>query len=183
MGKSTTASMFRDLGLPVWDADAAVHRLYGAGGAAVKPIRRARPDAVTDGRVDRAALRRWIAEDEGAFRRIEQIVHPLVARERSRFVAEASTDLVVLDIPLLFETGADAAVDVIVVASAPPEMQRERVLTRGGMSGTEFDAILAKQVPDAEKRRRADWVVPTGTMAEARREVERIVRELRNRHA
>ncbi len=183
MGKSTTAAMFRDLGLPLWDADAAVHRLYGEGGEAVEPIREACPAAVAEGRVDRKALRRWLAEEEGALRRIERIVHPLVARERTRFVADAGTDLVVLDIPLLFETGADDAVDEIVVVSAPLEVQRQRVLTRGGMSETEFDAIVARQVPDDEKRRRADWVVPTVTMEEARGEVERIVRELRGRHA
>ncbi len=183
MGKSTTAAMFRDLGVPVWDADAAVRRLYAQGGAAVGPIGRLRPEALAEGAVDRAALKRWIAEDPQALGRIEAVVHPLVAADRARFVAEAQDDLVVLDIPLLFETGGEADMDVVVVVSAPPDLQRARVLERGSMSEAEFEAILAKQVPDAEKRARADVVVPTVSMEETRARIEELVQELRERHA
>jgi dephospho-CoA kinase len=183
MGKSTTADMFRDLGVPVWDADAAVHRLYEKGGAAVEPIREMRPEAVVDGRVDRRALRAWIAEDDGALSRIERIVHPLVAEDRARFVAEADSDMVVLDIPLLFETNAADLVDLVVVVTAPPEVQRARVLARDGMTAEEFASILLKQVPDAEKKGRADRVVPTVSMDQTREQVARIVRDLRSRDA
>lgn len=183
MGKSTTAAMFRDLGVPVWDADDAVRRLYGPGGAAVGPIGRLCPGAVAEGAVDRGALKRWIADDPQALSRIEGVVHPLVRADRERFLAEARDDLVVLDIPLLFETGGEAGMDLVVVVSAPPEIQRARVLERGTMDSAEFEAILAKQVPDAEKRARADVVVPTVSMEETRAHVERLVQDLRERHA
>ncbi|CAM4019551.1 dephospho-CoA kinase [Palleronia rufa] len=183
MGKSTTAAMFRDLGVPVWDADAAVHRLYGPEGAAVAPLRAVRPLAVGPDGVDRAALSDWIAEDPDALSRIERIVHPLVARDRAAFVSDTQAAMVVLDIPLLFETGGENAVDLTVVVSAPPEVQRTRVLARNGMTDARFDAILARQMPDAEKRARADVVVPTVSMAETRAHVERLIEDLRNRHA
>jgi len=183
MGKSTTAAMFRDLGVPVWDADAAVHRLYGPEGAAVAPLRALRPQAVGPDGVDRAALSDWIAEDPDALSRIERIVHPLVARDRAAFVSDTQAAMVVLDIPLLFETGGENAVDLTVVVSAPPEVQRARVLARNGMTDARFDAILARQMPDAEKRARADVVVPTVSMAETRAHVERLIEDLRNRHA
>ncbi len=183
MGKSTTAAMFRDLDVPVWDADAAVHRLYAPGGAAVEPMRRIRPEAVGADGIDRAALRSWIGSDPDALDRIERIVHPLVAEDRARFLEEVTGDLVVLDIPLLFESGADSLVDVVVVVSAPPDLQRARVMSREGMTEEDFDRLLAKQLSDAEKRRRADVVVPTGTMEETRRHVAQLVTRLRNRHA
>lgn len=180
MGKSTTAQMFADEGIPVWDADAAVHRLYAKGGAAVAPMRRLHPAAVVDGAVDRDRLKAWIVADPGALTRIESVVHPLVAADRDAFIAGAGADVVLLDIPLLFETGADAAVDVIVTVSAPAAVQRSRVLDRGRMSATEFETILAKQVPDAEKRARADYVVETTTLAAARAAVQSCLRDIRD---
>ncbi len=183
MGKSTVASLFREHGVPVWDADAAVRRLYAPGGDAVDAIARLRPDAVSEGGVDRAALKRWIAEEPDALSRIEAVVHPLVARDRERFAERAGDGPVVFDIPLLFETGGAAKMDMVVVVSAPAEVQRERVLSRGSMTEAEFEAILAKQVPDAEKRARADLVVPSVTMEETRTHVDRLVRKLRCSHA
>ena len=179
MGKSTTAAMFEEEGIPVWDADAAVHRLYSAGGAGVEPMSRLRPQAVIDGEVDRAALRDWIAEDPGALPRIEAVVHPLVAADRAEFVRRTEADIIVVDIPLLFETKAEGAVDLVVVVSVPPEVQRERVLARPDMTEARFKAILAKQMPDAEKRRRADVVIPTTTLEEARAAVRNLIRTIR----
>ena len=179
MGKSTTAAMFEEEGIPVWDADAAVHRLYSAGGAAVEPMSRLRPQAVIDGEVSRAALRDWIAEDPGALARIEAVVHPLVAADRAEFVRRTEADIIVVDIPLLFETKGEGAVDLVVVVSAPPEVQRERVLARPDMTEARFKAILAKQMPDAEKRRRADVVIPTTTLEETRAAVRNLIRTIR----
>lgn len=183
MGKSTVAGMFRDLGLPVWDADDAVRRLYDIGGAAVAPIEALNADTVTGGRVHRTALKRWIEADDSALEKIEKVVHPLVAEDRRRFVSETDSDIVVLDVPLLLETGSEDDVDVLVVVSAPEAIQRERVLSRGTMTEGEFRSILSRQVPDATKRRRADWVVPTVSMDETRMHVARIVRKLRSRYA
>jgi len=179
MGKSTTAGFFRDAGVPVWDADAAVHRLYAAGGAAVDPIARIRPQAIRDGAVDRAALKSWMAEDDTALGRIETIVHPLVAADRARFLRDhVDAPLVVLDIPLLFETGAAAGMDTVLVVSAPAGEQRRRVLDRGEMDETTFAAILARQVPDAEKRARADHVIETRNLDQTRAEVEALIGKL-----
>jgi dephospho-CoA kinase len=150
MGKSTTAELFRELGVPVWDADAAVHRLYAKGGAAVGPVGALCPDAVRGGAVDRAALKAWIARDGSALAQLEAVVHPLVAAERAEFVARADAPLIVLDIPLLFETGAQ--VDGVLVVTAPPEVQRARVLARAGMDAAQLETVLARQMPDAEKR-------------------------------
>jgi len=165
MGKSATAAVFADLGVPVWDADAAVHRLYRPGGAGVEPIRALAPDAATAQGVDRAALRAAILADPTLLARIEAAIHPLVAADRDAFLAQARAGgaaLAVCDIPLLFETGADAWLDKVVVVSAPTEIQRARVLRRPGMTEETLDAILARQLPDAEKRARADYVVDTG---------------------
>lgn len=175
MGKTTTAAMFAEAGVPVWDADAAVHRLYAPGGAAVEPIRALHPDAVVDGTVDRAALKAWIAADPEALSRINAAVHPLVAADRARFLATTEADLVVLDIPLLFETGADAEADLVVTVSAPPEVQRARVLGRGLMDEATFATILARQMPDAEKRKRADVVIETRTLDQARAAVQKVI--------
>ncbi len=164
MGKSTVLKMFGALGAAVWDADAAVHRLYEKDGAAVAPIADAFPGAVKDGVIDRAALAGLVLNDAAAIERLEAIVHPLVWRDREQFMdsaARAGVPAVVLDIPLLFENGMDAFFDAVVVVSAPPEIQRERVLARPGMTAEKLDAILARQTPDEEKRNRADYVVNT----------------------
>jgi len=173
MGKSTTSRMFADEGALVWDADAAVHRLYARGGAAVEPLGQAFPGVVVDGAVDRTRLAERLGRDEDAFKRLEAIVHPLAAQDRADDLAAASARgvrLAVLDIPLLFETGGDAFVDAVVVVTADPEVQAARVLARPGMTRDRFEAILARQTPDAEKRRRADFLVDTGRGLDAARD-------------
>ena len=162
MGKSETAKMFARLGLPVYDADAAVHELYAKGGAAVAPIEEAFPGVVKDGAIDREELGKRVLGKPEELKRLEAIIHPLVGGAQIEFLMNAEKSgakMVVLDIPLIFETGGEARVDVVVVVSAPAEMQRERVLARPGMSVEKFEAIFAKQVPDAEKRDRADFIV------------------------
>jgi dephospho-CoA kinase len=179
MGKSTTTGMFADEGALVWNADDAVHRLYARGGAAVGPVGEAFPGVVVDGAVDRVLLAGALGQDEDAFRRLEAIVHPLVLEGRLDDLARAEAEgvkLAVLDIPLLFETGGDVAVNAVVVVTAPASVQAERVLARPGMTRERFEAILARQLPDAEKRRRADFVVDTGEgMDAARARVREIV--------
>ncbi|RVT83454.1 dephospho-CoA kinase [Rhodobacteraceae bacterium CCMM004] len=179
MGKSATAALFAEEGCAVWDADAAVHRLYSVGGAAVKGIAQLRPQAVRDGAVDRPALKAWIAEDADALPRIEAVVHPLVAADRAAFLAETQADIAVLDVPLLFETGGADAVDMVVVVSVPAEIQRARVLERPGMTAAQFQTILAAQMPDSEKRRRADVVIETHTPEGAKAAVQGLVRRIR----
>lgn len=185
MGKSTTARFFREAGVPVHDSDEAVHRLYA--GKAAPLIEAAFPGTVKEGVVDRALLGSRILGDTAALKTVERIVHPLVRADADAFLAEhraAGRKLVVLDIPLLFETGGEGRVDRIVVVSAPADIQRERVLARPGMSVEKFEAILAKQVPDAEKRKRADFVVESGGGLEAARAaVEAIVAELKGEAA
>jgi dephospho-CoA kinase len=182
MGKSTATNSFRRLGIPVFDADAAVHRLQARRGRAVGPIRAAFPGSIVDGRVDREALRRAVLGDPGALKRLEGIVHPLVRDEERRFLARARREgrrLVVLDVPLLLETGGEARVDRVVVVSAPAAVQRTRVLRRRGMTEERLTSIRARQMPDAEKRRRAHHVIPTGLsrrFAQAR--IKRLVRQL-----
>ncbi|WP_282603304.1 dephospho-CoA kinase [Paracoccus sp. PARArs4] len=179
MGKSTTARIFADLGHPVWDADAAVHRLYARGGAAVGPVGDLFPGAITDGAVDRAALKRAIARDDTALKRLEGVVHPLVAADRDAFVAaHADTPLVVLDIPLLFESAAPPELDGIAVVSTDAATQRQRVLARPGMTEETFAMILARQMPDADKRARADWVIPSDTLDAAQDAVQKIVQKV-----
>jgi dephospho-CoA kinase len=179
MGKSTTAAMFADAGALVWNADDAVHRLYARGGAAVGPVGEAFPGVVVDGAVDRVRLAEALGDDGEAFRRLEAIVHPLVLKGRLEALAAAEArggKLAVLDIPLLFETGGDAAVDAVVVVTAPAGVQADRVLARPGMTRERFEAILARQMPDTEKRRRADFVIDTSVGLEAARaRVEEIV--------
>jgi dephospho-CoA kinase len=178
MGKSTTAQMFAEEGVPVYDADAEVHRLYARGGAAVGLVEAAFPGVVKDGSVDRAALSAQVVGDPAALKRLEEIVHPLVGASRAGFFDQArqtGAKLVLLDIPLLFETGGEARVDKVVVASAPAEVQRARVLERPGMTEDKFKAILARQLPDAEKRARADFVIDTGQGLDAAREQVRQV--------
>ncbi len=184
MGKSTTAAMFREAGIPVYDADAAVHDLYDVGGAAVGPVGEAFPGVVKDGRVDREELRQRVLGQPDELKRLNAIVHPLVGMHRVGFLKQAEADgcdWVVFDVPLLFETGGHANVDAIVVVSAPPEMQRERVLARPGMTPDRLDAILAQQTPDTEKRARAHHVVDTGQGLEsARAQVTDIIAALRS---
>ena len=165
MGKSTTATMFADAGALVWNADEAVHTLYAFGGAAVEPVGEAFPGVVIDGAVDRDRLAGALGRDAGRFRVLEAVVHPLVLAGRLEALAAAEArgvKLAVLDIPLLYETGGDAAVDAVVVVTADADIQRRRVLARPGMTAERLDAILARQLPDAEKRRRADFLVDTG---------------------
>ena len=162
MGKSTTAGFFAEAGAPVHDADAAVHRLYD--GAAAAAIEAAFPGTAAGGKVDRAKLGEQVLKDPAALKRLEAIVHPLVRRDEERFLQAAEgagAKVAVLNIPLLFETGGDKRCDAVVVVSAPPEMQRARVMERPGMTEEKFASLLGKQVPDAEKRRRADFVVDT----------------------
>lgn len=186
MGKSTTAGFFADAGVPVWDADAAVHRLYAPGAAGTEAIAALLPRAVGPKGVDREALRAGILADETLLPRIEAAIHPLVAADRAAFLADAANaPLVVLDIPLLFETGAEGAVDRILVVTAPAEVQRARVLDRPGMTEEAFAKILARQTPDAEKRARADYIIDTSQGLEAARAavhalVDELTREARN---
>jgi dephospho-CoA kinase len=162
MGKSTTARFFAEAGVPIHDADSAVHRLYA--GQAAPIIEAEFPGVSNAGGIDRDKLAKRVLDDPGALRRLEGIIHPLVRREEVRFVDEAERSgvpVAVLDIPLLFETGADRRVDAVVVVTAPAEMQRARAFRRAGMTEEKFEALVAKQMPDAEKRRRADFVVDT----------------------
>ncbi len=179
MGKSTTAAMFADLGCSVWDADAAVHRIYSRGGAAVEPIRSLYTDAIVDGAVSRDRLKDWIAKDPAALRLIEAVVHPLVAEDRRAHAEATAADIVVFDIPLLFETGSEDWFDAVAVVTAPPEIQKARVLARPGMTQDQFDTILARQMTDAEKRNRADYIIETETLDAARQMVEDIVKKIR----
>ncbi|WP_068298964.1 dephospho-CoA kinase [Pararhodobacter sp. CCB-MM2] len=179
MGKSTTTGFFREAGVPVWDADAAVHQLYAPGGAAVAGIGALHPAAVFEGAIDRAALRAWIAADATALKQIEGVVHPLVGQSRADFLGDnAGAPLVVVDVPLLFETGGDAKVDRTLVVSAPAEVQRARVLARPGMTEDHFQTILSKQMPDAEKRARADHVIETLTLDQTRAAVFDLIADL-----
>jgi dephospho-CoA kinase len=185
MGKSTTARMFAEAGVPVFDSDAVVHRLYAAGGAAVAPVAAAFPGVVEDGAISRPKLSAALAGDSGGFDRLNAIVHPLVAREREHFLAEAEADghrLVVFDIPLLFETGGDALVDGVLVVTAPESVQRQRVLARPGMTDAKLDQILSRQTPDAEKRERADFIIDTSEgLDAARKAVDSLIVELSER--
>lgn len=162
MGKSTTAKLFAEAGVPVYDADAAVHQLYE--GEAAPAIEAAFPGTTANGKVDRSKLSARVVHDPAAIKQLEQIVHPMLGASRQKFFADAEAakaPVVVLDIPLLFETGGERQVDAVVVVSTSPEIQRERVLARGTMDEAKLDAIIAKQTPDAEKRKRADFVVDT----------------------
>ena len=187
MGKSTVAAMFQEENVPVHDADAAVHRLYGPGGAAVERITELFPDAIVEGAVDRARLSRAVLGDGEALRCLEAIVHPLVRAEEARFLREArerNEPVVVLDIPLLFETGGDKRVDRIVTVSAPNAVRRARVLKRPGMTAEKLDSIIARQTPDEEKRSRSHHIIDTGTAIEdTRAAVVALVRRLREEAA
>lgn len=182
MGKTETAKLFRKLGIPVSDSDAIVHTLYEKGGAAVEKVGKAFPEAVKDGRVDRAVLGGIVMDDPEKLRHLEKIVHPLVRAAQKDFLEKhKNRKVVVLDIPLLFETGRDKEVDRILVVSAPEDVQRSRVLARKGMTEEKFAAILARQTPDAEKRARADFIVDTSQgLDHAERQLRAIVNQLTN---
>lgn len=185
MGKSTTAEMFKEEGCPVFDADAAVHSLYAKGGAAVPIIRSVFPDAIKDGAVDRTVLGMHMRADPLNLEVLESFIHPLVGELRAQFMKDAASqgaDIVVFDIPLLFETGGDKRVDKIVVVTAPADIQRDRVLARPGMTPEMFDIILSRQTPDKEKREKADFLVFTDKGLEnAREQVQDILKALRDR--
>ncbi len=184
MGKSTAAKMFAELGICVHDADAVVHELYE--GKAVDQVGAAFPGAIVDGTVDRARLAEAVFDDPAALRRLEAIVHPLVREAENEFLRGArrrGEAMVVIDIPLLFETGEERRFDAIVVVTASPAEQRRRVLARPGMTAEKFDRILTRQMPDAEKRRRADFIIDTeGGFDSVRRQVRAIVAQLRDKH-
>ena len=178
MGKSTTAQMFRDEGVPVWDADATVHKLYAQGGAAVPAFMETLPQAVIDSAVDRSVLKSLIAKHPETIKTIENIVHPLVGADRAAFLAAQDAPLVVFDIPLLFETGADAWLDSVLVVTVPADVQKERVMARGAMDEAMFAQILSRQMPDAEKRKKADHVIETLTLDATRAAVRKLIAEL-----
>lgn len=184
MGKSETAKMFASRGIPVFDSDAAVHELYAAGGAAVEPLRALAPGAIVAGGVDRRKLASLVQADPALLGKIEAVVHPLVKERQKLFLADAAerSDLAVLDIPLLFETGREKDVDVVIVVSATEELQRERALGRPGMTEEKLDFILSRQIPDAEKRARADYVIDTSvSLGDTEREVEQVIAKIRAR--
>lgn len=188
MGKSATAAMFAARGIPVYDADASVHSVYAPGGAAVAPLEAVFPGVTnSEGGIDRAKLRAQVIDSPDAMKRLEAIVHPIVGGLQLAFLQKAMADgqdIVVLDIPLLFETGGDKRADAILVVSAPPDVQRARVLARGQMTEAEFEAIVARQVPDAIKRGKADFIIDTSLgFAHAEESVDEILSQLRHRIA
>jgi dephospho-CoA kinase len=180
MGKSTTAGFFRDLGCDVWDADAAVHRLYAKGGAAVDPISQVFPQAVVDGSVSRDMLRDALMANPTLFPQLEKIIHPLVAQDRFEFIQSATSDIVVLDIPLLFETGANQAMDAVACVSVSAEEQKRRVMERGTMNQAAFEKILERQWPNDEKVAQSDYVIKTENLDDAKQHVIEIVTKIRD---
>jgi len=181
MGKSTTAGLFRDEGCAVWDADAAVHRLYAVGGAAVPEFEDQLPSVVKDGAVSRDALKDVIAEDPGSLAAIEAIVHPLVRQDRQDFMDSATADIRVFDIPLLFETQSEAEFDAVACVYIDADLQHRRVMERGTMTAEQLAFILSKQMPVDEKRVRADFEIEANTISHAREQVRQIVHEIRNK--
>ena len=181
MGKSTTAKMFADEGIPVWDADAAVSRLYASDGAATNAIRAIAPEAVDEDGVNKDMLKILIRRNSKFLKGLEAIVHPLVASDRDSFLNKHQSDeIVLLDIPLLFENGSEDQMDIVVVVSAPVDVQRHRVMSRGSMDEDTFNLILSKQMPDAEKRKRAAYVIETTSIEHAREQVQNILRQIRS---
>ena len=183
MGKSTTAAMFAAEGIPVWDADAAVHRLYAKGGAAVEPIALLCPEALKDDAIDRATLKSWIAADPSGLAKLEALVHPLTTADRTAFLAQIGSDVALFDIPLLFETGADGQMDATLLVTAPRDLQRVRVLQRPKMTPEQFALILSRQMPDAEKRARATHIVETLDVGSVRAYVNALLTHIRSKHA
>lgn len=183
MGKSTTAKMFEAEGIPVWSADEAVHRLYSEGGAAVEAVAAIFPEAIVNHAVDRGKLSSLLMSDGGSIKRLESVVHPLVSRDRETFIRESEASVVVVDIPLLYETGADATVDCTVVVSTDAAEQKRRVMERPGMTAAKFELINSKQMADSEKRKRADFVIDTSSLETARRGVQNVLAAVRQGHA
>ncbi|WP_321487905.1 dephospho-CoA kinase [uncultured Hyphomonas sp.] len=186
MGKSATATLFRDEGVPVYDADAAVHQLYEKGGAAVDPVEAAFPGVKVEGAIDRTLLRERVLNDAAAMKQLEGIVHPLAGAAQQDFreaARKSGATFAVLDIPLLYETGGSGYCDYVLVVSAPPDVQRKRVLSRPGVTEETFEAILARQVPDAEKRAKADFILSTAHGFEFARDHVRAIVALMNRKA
>ena len=181
MGKSTTAQFFAAQGIPVWDADATVHALYAKGGQATEILAKLCPEVIEDEAVSRPLLRAKIAVDPAFLDLVQAKIHPLVAASRIAFLAQTVAPIVLLDIPLLFETGADSLCDGIAVVSVPAEIQRKRVLARGQMTEPELELILSRQLPDAEKRTRATWVIDTTTLDSAAHAVKQILQDIRQR--
>ena len=179
MGKSTTAQMFVGEGCALWDADAAVHRLYSAGGGAVEPMRAVFPEAIVQGVVRRDVLKRIILSDPFALKRIEAIIHPLVAADRAVFYESSTADILVFDIPLLFETGGNAAMDAVACVSITEDEQRRRVTERGTMSDAQFEQFRTNQMPNDEKCARSDFVIVTDTLDHTRAQVQNVVRQIR----
>lgn len=181
MGKSATARLFAENGLQVWDADAAVHRLYAPGGAGVQPVAKLAPVALKDGGIDRSELKNWIAREPDAMARLEATVHPLVAQDRAAFLHEATSDIVVLDIPLLYEKGYQQEMDAVLLVTAPPDVQRARVLARPGMTERQFMDILSRQMPDREKRGLANHIIETLGEDAARHAVIALIHYIRSK--
>lgn len=175
MGKSTTAGFFREYGVPVWDADAAVHRLYAVGGGAVVAVSALCPQAIVNGAVSRDILKHQIVADPDFLPRLEAAIHPLVAADRAAFAEGATSDLIVFDIPLLFEKGTETEMDATLLVTAPPALQRQRVLARPGMTEQQFATILARQMPDVEKRGRATHIVETLSHDQVRAYVQALI--------
>ena len=183
MGKSTTAAMFAAAGLPVWDADTAVHRLYAAGGLAVTPIREICPEATVNGDVSRETLKRAIAASPSLLAKLESITHPLVAADRAAFLTQTTADIAVLDIPLLFEKSSQHEFHATLLVTAPPDLQRQRVLQRLGMTEQHFQILLSRQMPDAQKRGLATHIVETLGLFATEAYVKSLIAHIRARHA
>lgn len=179
MGKTTTAGFFRDEGIPVWNADEAVHRIYAEGGGGAEALRPAFPQAIERDHVSRERLKGILTQTPSLFTELEAIIHPLVAADREDFLKRCRSDLLVLDIPLLFEKGTEVECDATLLCTAPPKVQRQRVLARAGMTEAQLDLILSRQMPDKEKRRRADHIVETLSPESTRAYVQALIVHLR----
>ena len=180
MGKSTTAMLFSEYGCDVWDADLAVHRLYEKGGAAVHPISKIFPSSIVNEAVCRKNLKAILSANKNAFSLLEAVVHPLVAKDRAKFIENANTNVLVFDIPLLFETNGDKHMDAVACVYIDKETQKKRTLNRGTMTEKQFSQLLSKQMPISEKRARADYVIITDTVEHARNQVKSILEQIRS---
>ena len=184
MGKSTTAKMFAENGIPVWDADHAVTELYEKDGDGTKALADLVPNAITENGVSKERLKALIQQNSDILKDIEAIIHPLVSDHRTAFIEDnASSPMILFDIPLLFEKGSETSMDYVIVVTAPPEMQKQRVLRRGTMDEATFKLILSKQMPDAEKRKNADFIIETTSLESARAAVQNIIQQIRGHHA